>query len=182
MNMKKVLIVNGHPTYEKSFSNKILLQEFSKSFTGNLVIHELSKEYPDYVIDVAKEQAGLKQADVVILSFPFFWYSVPAILKKWIDDVLVYGFAYGPGGDKVRGKKLLYSFTTGGDESSYTKEGHNKYSISEITAPLVAIAKFIGMEVDIVYTAGVLYSDKEENEIRAKIMKHSQRLIELCGV
>lgn len=180
--MQNILVINGHPTYGQSFSNKIIVDELRGAFAESLEIHELAKDYPNYVIDVVKEQRALERADVVILEFPFFWYSVPAILKKWIDDVLVYGFAYGPGGDKVKGKKLLFSFTTGGDDAAYTKEGHNGHSVAEMTTPLLAIARFVNMHADTVYTTGVLYSQEKENEIKTRITKHAQKLIELCRV
>lgn len=45
--------------------------------------------------DVAKEQQELLWADSVILQFPLWWYSMPAIRKGWVDRVYAYGFAYG---------------------------------------------------------------------------------------
>ena len=51
--------------------------------------------YPDFKIDVAEEQKHLAAADRIILQFPFYWYSTPALLKQWQDDVLTYGWAFG---------------------------------------------------------------------------------------
>ncbi|MEH8026365.1 NAD(P)H-dependent oxidoreductase [Gallibacterium anatis] len=62
---------------------------------------------------MAAEQNRLMQADTIVLQFPFYWYSYPALLKKWVDEVFVYSFAHGSTGDKVKGKKLVMSFTTG---------------------------------------------------------------------
>jgi glutathione-regulated potassium-efflux system ancillary protein KefG len=47
---------------------------------------------------------ALVEADTVALQFPFHWYSVPGILKEWIDRVLSYSFAYGSTGTKLHGK------------------------------------------------------------------------------
>ncbi|GAL26611.1 NAD(P)H oxidoreductase YRKL [Vibrio variabilis] len=44
------------------------------------------------------------KADVIVLQFPFYWYSMPALLKKWMDDVFSFNFAYGPEGDKLKVK------------------------------------------------------------------------------
>jgi putative NADPH-quinone reductase len=45
--------------------------------------------------DIAAEVAKLARAELVMLSFPMFWFSVPAILKGWIDRVLLSGLCYG---------------------------------------------------------------------------------------
>lgn len=76
---------------------------------------------------VAAEQEKLRWADLVIFQFPLWWFSIPAILKGWMDRVLAMGFAYG--GAKwydqgvFRGKKAMLSFTTGGPAHSYSPKG-----------------------------------------------------------
>ncbi|XXS74276.1 NAD(P)H-dependent oxidoreductase [Sorangium sp. So ce131] len=47
--------------------------------------------------DVAEEQRRLLWADAVILQFPLWWFSMPAILKGWVERVFAHGFAYGVG-------------------------------------------------------------------------------------
>ena len=44
--------------------------------------------------DVQAEIDKLMAADFLLLQFPFWWYSVPAMLKGWIDRVFAYGVAY----------------------------------------------------------------------------------------
>ncbi|MBM3601176.1 MAG: NAD(P)H-dependent oxidoreductase [Alphaproteobacteria bacterium] len=58
--------------------------------------------------DVATEQDKLLWADTVILQFPFWWFSMPAILKGWIDRVFAKGFAYGLPDPKVPGWSRRY--------------------------------------------------------------------------
>jgi len=41
--------------------------------------------------DIAAEVEKVKRADLIMLSFPLYWFSVPAILKGWIDRVLISG-------------------------------------------------------------------------------------------
>jgi NAD(P)H dehydrogenase (quinone) len=68
--------------------------------------------------DIAAELDKLMRCDLLILSFPIFWFSVPAMLKGWIDRVLVSGYTYGGmrfydrGG--LAGKKALVAATLGG--------------------------------------------------------------------
>ncbi|HBG89436.1 MAG TPA: NAD(P)H dehydrogenase [Stenotrophomonas sp.] len=87
--------------------------------------------------DIAAEQDKLRWADTVILQFPLWWFSMPAILKGWVDRVYAYGFAYGVGehsdrhwGDRygegaMAGKRAMLVVTTGGWESHYAARGIN---------------------------------------------------------
>lgn len=68
--------------------------------------------------EIAREQARVAEADLLVLQFPLWWGGVPAILKGWIDRVLAFGFAYVDGYrfDKgvFRGRRAMVSLTTGG--------------------------------------------------------------------
>jgi NAD(P)H dehydrogenase (quinone) len=87
--------------------------------------------------DIAAEQAKLEWADAVIIQFPLWWFSMPAILKGWFERVYANGFAYGVGehsdhhwGDrygegKLAGKRAMLVVTTGGWESHYSPRGVN---------------------------------------------------------
>lgn len=73
--------------------------------------------------DIRDEVAKVDWCDLLILNFPIFWFSVPAIMKGWIDRVFVSGHFYGgkrfydQGG--MRGKKAMLSFTLGGREHMF---------------------------------------------------------------
>src|SRR6266700_1044722 len=87
--------------------------------------------------DVKAEIEKLLWADALILQFPLWWFSMPAILKGWIDRVYSYGFAYGVGehsdkrwGDRygegtLAGKRAMLLVTTGGWEEHYSARGIN---------------------------------------------------------
>lgn len=87
--------------------------------------------------DIALEQDKLRWADALILQFPLWWFSMPAIMKGWVDRVYAYGFGYGNGehsdkrwGDrygegKMAGKRAMLIVTTGGWESHYSARGVN---------------------------------------------------------
>lgn len=80
----------------------------------------------DIAADIASELDKLLWADLVIFNFPLFWCSVPAILKGWIDRVLVSGTCYGGlrfydrGG--LAGKRALLSFSLGGQQHMFAGE------------------------------------------------------------
>jgi len=71
--------------------------------------------------DIMLEQQKLVWADTVLFYFPMWWYSIPAILKGWVDRVFAYGFAYG---DQylLTGKRTMLTLTTGGPSRPYTPE------------------------------------------------------------
>ncbi|KAK9320864.1 flavoprotein-like protein [Lipomyces orientalis] len=87
--------------------------------------------------DVKAEQEKLLWADILILQFPLWWWSMPAILKGWVDRVYSYGFAYGVGehSDKhwgnrfgegiFLGKRAMLIVTMGGWEEHYSARGVN---------------------------------------------------------
>lgn len=87
--------------------------------------------------DIAAEQDKLRWADALILQFPLWWFTLPAILKGWVDRVYAYGFAYGVGehsdarwGDRygegsMAGKRAMLVVTTGGWDSHYSPRGIN---------------------------------------------------------
>lgn len=70
---------------------------------------------------ITAEQEKLIWADIVLLQFPVWWGSYPAILKGWFERVLAYGFAYGRG-KSLRSKTVILSVTTGGVSDSDEKD------------------------------------------------------------
>jgi glutathione-regulated potassium-efflux system ancillary protein KefG len=139
----RVLVLFAHPALQKSRVN-VRLAAAARGVTG-ITFHDLYEEYPNFHVDVAREQALLLAHDVIVFQHPFYWYSCPALLKEWIDLVLEYGFAYGPAGDKLRGKTILSALTTGGAEHSYQREGHNRFTMRELLAPFEQTALLCGM-------------------------------------
>uniref|UniRef100_A0A674H341 Ribosyldihydronicotinamide dehydrogenase [quinone] n=1 Tax=Taeniopygia guttata TaxID=59729 RepID=A0A674H341_TAEGU len=77
--------------------------------------------------DLVEEQKKVREADLLIFQFPLFWFNMPAILKGWMDRVLVRGFAYDLSkiydGGLLQDKLSLFSFTTGVSQEIYSKEG-----------------------------------------------------------
>jgi putative NADPH-quinone reductase len=73
----------------------------------------LYKVYPDGNIDVEKEQKLIESHNNLVLQFPLYWFNCPPLLKKWLDDVLTYNWAYGSGGDKLKERKVALSVSAG---------------------------------------------------------------------
>ncbi|HEI9810638.1 TPA: NAD(P)H-dependent oxidoreductase [Serratia marcescens] len=142
--MSRILVLTAHRTPDESRINKALIEAVRP--LPNVTVHELIRAYPDYRIDVAREQALLQSHDAVVMLFPFYWYSSPAILSEWQDAVLTYSFAYGSEGTQLHGKPLQLVVSTGGDAQAYTAEGYNRYPVQDLLLPFHAMANLIGMD------------------------------------
>lgn len=142
--MSNVLILFAHPNQSQSCINTRMAEKARQ--LESVTVVDLYAEYPRYKIDPEVEQQRLLDHDVVVLQFPFFWYSTPAILKEWQDLVLEYGFAYGHEGDKLAGKRLLIATTAGGSADAYTEQGSNQFPIRTLLTPLEQTACLCQMQ------------------------------------
>ncbi|MFN4082133.1 MAG: NAD(P)H-dependent oxidoreductase [Bacteroidia bacterium] len=117
----KLLIVFSHPLFEASHVHKALLSKMPDS--KHIRFIDLYEKYPFFNIDVKTEQKNLLDADIVIFQYPIMWYSMPPILKQYIDLVFEHGWAYGTEGNKLEGKFFMEVISTGGSKDSYTATG-----------------------------------------------------------
>lgn len=129
----RLIVLFAHPRLEHSRVNQALWKHIPDLPAITTV--DLYDLYPDYNIDVVREQELLTQHDIIVWMHPFYWYSAPPLMKQWIDRVLEFGWAYGPGGNALQGKYFLNAITTGGAETAYQPEGHNRYTINEFLRP-----------------------------------------------
>ena len=137
----KTLVILVHPDMENSRINKSWKEELEK-YPDKITIHELYKEYPDWNIDIKKEQELILKHDNIIFEFPLYWYSSPPILKKWLDDVLSFNWAYG-NEYRLKGKNIGFAVSVGGPETEYLKTGSVKFSMNEILIPFEATVEYI---------------------------------------
>jgi glutathione-regulated potassium-efflux system ancillary protein KefG len=102
--------------------------------------------YPDFHIDIKREQQQLIENDIIVWHHPFYWYSAPAMLKEWIDLVLEHGFAYGRDGNALKGKKVLSAITAGGRREAYSEEGFNQFTMRQFLVPFQRTVSLCNME------------------------------------
>ena len=141
--MSKILIQAFHPNPERSRVQSAWLDRLAQE--GDLQINRLYAQYPDWRIDREREQALLLAHDRIVFMHPFYWYSVPPLMKLWLDDVLTFGWAYGPGVETLKGKAWLSAISTGAAAEDYQAGGFNEYSLSELLKPLQRTAGILGM-------------------------------------
>jgi glutathione-regulated potassium-efflux system ancillary protein KefF len=141
--MPKTLVIHAHPRASASLVTEAMRQTLASQ--PDTDIRPLYDLYPDFDIDVVAERAALQAADLVIWLTPVHWYSVPALMKHWIDQVLAYGWAYGPGGNALRGKTAWWVTSAGAMPADYSAEGVHGRAFAEFVAPLEQTARFCGM-------------------------------------
>jgi glutathione-regulated potassium-efflux system ancillary protein KefG len=131
--MSKLLVLFAHPALEKSRVHARMIRRIQR--LDGLTFHDLYEIYPDFDIDVKKEQELLLKHDVIILQHPFYWYSGPAMIKQWQDLVLEHGWAYGKNGNMLAGKKMFNAISSGGSRDTYAVAGGNRFTIPQLLAP-----------------------------------------------
>lgn len=139
----KILILFAHPLFEKSNANNALVSNIPDS--PNITFHDLYQEYPNFDIDIKREQELLLLHDIVIWHHPMYWYSCPPLLKQWIDLVLEHGWAYGREGFALKDKLLLQAITTGGKKENYCSTGRDRFTILQLLEPFCQTAKVCNM-------------------------------------
>lgn len=141
--MLSTLVIHAHPRPGQSIVTADLQRLFAAR--DDVEIRSLYELYPDFDIDVATEQQALARAELVIWLAPVHWYSVPALLKHWFDQVLAHGWAYGEGACALRGKSVWWVTSAGGDTAAYTVSGAHGRPFEEFVAPIEHVARFCGM-------------------------------------
>lgn len=138
----KVLVIVAHPHLETSKINKTWIMELQKK--QDITVHSLYETYPDGNIDVVREQSLLLNHERIVFQFPFYWYSAPHLLHYWQEQVLTFGWAYGPGGTKLAGKQFMVAVSTGGPADYYQAGGYNNFSMSELLKPFQQMTNLLG--------------------------------------
>ena len=145
--MPRILVLLAHPQLENSRVGRALADAARATATGPdaIAVRDLYARYPDYLIDVAAEQAALAGVDLLVWLHPVHWYGMPPLMKLWLDEVFAFGWAYGPGGDALRGTDLWLVTSTGGPESSYRGDGYNRYFFDAFLPPYEQTANLVGL-------------------------------------
>lgn len=96
-------------------------------------------------VNIDKESELLFQFERIVLQFPLYWYSAPASLWRWLDEVWVRGVVYDERGGLLAGKTLGLVVNYGQSPQSFGLAGQNGISITDTLKPFVGIANRTGM-------------------------------------
>lgn len=140
----RVLVLVGHPNLADSRINDALASAASEVPAVTVRNLETVLEQHQGHFDTATEQTVIDQYDVVVFQFPWYWYSAPAIVKQYLDEILTGDWAYMQR-YALEGKSILFAISTGGSADAYQADGHNKFTMNELLAPYIATANKIKM-------------------------------------
>jgi glutathione-regulated potassium-efflux system ancillary protein KefF len=143
--MAEIVVLTAHPQLAHSRVTRTLMKAAADAAPARVDLRDLYALYPDYFIDTAAEQAALAAARLVVWLHPIHWYSMPPLMKLWLDEVFAFGWAYGPGGQALRGKDLWLAASTGGTEDAYRPSGHNRHFFDDFLHPYEQTAALAGM-------------------------------------
>lgn len=120
--------------------------------------HKLLRE------DIQQEQAKIVWSDAMVLQFPLWWFSVPAILKGWLDRVFTPGFAYAKeqwfDTGLLKPRKVMLALTTQSPASAYAAGGMHG-DITQYLLPIQHTLRFAGLSVvDPFIAYGVMAADE----------------------
>jgi len=164
----KTVIIMAHPDLDDSVLNITIKKELETN--ENIVYKDLMSLYGDFNIDVKKEQEDLKDAKKIVFQFPMYWYSSPALLKHYVDEVFSYDFAYkvdekGFQALALRHKEFQLIVTMGSREESFSGEG--RLSVKECLNSHSYTAKMLGMkELKPCFFYGAIFDFYTENDFR----------------
>jgi glutathione-regulated potassium-efflux system ancillary protein KefF len=131
----RILVLCAHPHLEHSRITRAMMRAAASADLPQVEVRDLYALYPDYLIDVAAEQAALGGAQLLVWLHPVHWYGMTPLLKLWTDEVLAFGWAYGPAGAALRGTDLWLAASTGGRTEAYRPDGLNRYFFDAFLPP-----------------------------------------------
>lgn len=162
-NMAQLIVYYAHPGHRFSHVNRHMARVAAE--LDGITYVDLYADYPRFDIDADIEQRRLLEHEVVVFQFPMFWYSTPSIVKEWQDLVLEHGFAYGEGGDKLRGKRVLLAITAAGPNDAYAPGGYQQYPIREFLRPFEQTARLCNMSFSPPYVLYASLKAPAENRV-----------------
>jgi putative NADPH-quinone reductase len=139
----RIVVVYAHPHHRRSRVNRYLSEVARK--VRDVRVHDLYETYPDFHIDVEREQALLKKADLIVFQHPLIWYGMPSLLKEWVEAVFEAGWAHGTNGSALRGKDFWLVTSAGGNASSYQTGAYHGYPFDAFLPPFRQMAALCGM-------------------------------------
>jgi len=171
--MADILLLAAHPDLALSSVTHSMLDAVQAARLPGVSAVDLYRRYPDYAIDVEAEQRALSEAKLLVLLHPLHWYGMPGLQKLWLDEVLRFGWAYGPGGTALAGKDFWLVTSTGGTAESYGPDGHNRHPLASYLLPYEQTALHCGMR----YQAPLVLQGAHRLEDPA-IVNHARHFVE----
>ncbi|KGX91145.1 flavodoxin [Pontibacillus halophilus JSM 076056 = DSM 19796] len=183
--MKRILLINGHEGYNKSKGNlnQTMLDEWKVQLEGS---YELDTTIVDDGYDVEEEIEKWKQADIILMQTPVYWFSIPGKFKQYIDQVFMDNIfftgsdRYGHGG-LFTNKEYMLSFTWNAPESIFNNETafYEGRSLDEAMLHLHKMNQYIGMKPLPTFSIHDVVKGTNMEHYKTKLRNHA---VEVFGV
>ena len=171
--LKKTLVIFAHPYFEYSTANLGLVKVYEH--IENLSFKDLYEEFPDFHITTFRERKRIREFERLVFHFPLIWFSIPPLLKLWIDEVFDMTWT-AQINHPLQNKDAVIIVTVGGKEENYTENGLYQTTISQLLTSLTLSLKVNNIKIKefiTIYDADDL--DKEQlSQISEKIKKTLQ--------
>lgn len=128
-----------HPHLNQSRVNRALADG---ARSAGFTVRDMYGKYPDFNIDVDHERQILEQTDRIVFQFPIYWYSSPALVKQYEDDVFTGNWAYN-GGKALLDHEWLLAVSPGANQAAYQEDGRIRYRLPELLRPFQATSVLI---------------------------------------
>lgn len=187
--MKRALLINGHEPYAfaEGRYNQTMFEEIENQLKNDFQITKtIIKD--GYVAEV--EQEKFKDADVIVFQFPSYWFSVPALMKEYIDRVYAYGVFFGMGKEGAKyghsnglmnGKKYMFSITANSPEYAYNSNESDSFfegkSLDETLFHIHKTNQFCGMEPLESFGAFDVIKAPQVDKDLIRLKEHMQKII-----
>jgi glutathione-regulated potassium-efflux system ancillary protein KefF len=139
----RILVLYAHPAPQRSRVNRTLA-EAARAMPG-VHLHDLYQTYPDFYIDAAHERELVDASGLLVFLHPIRWYSMPSLLKEWIDVVFEPDWAYARNRGALAGKGFWLVASTGSGAEAYQSEGLHGRPFADFLAPFEQTAALCGM-------------------------------------
>ena len=142
--MKKTLVIFAHPYFEYSNSSVELIKVYQD--VKNLTFKDLYEEFPDFHITTFRERKRIRDYERLVFHFPLIWFSIPPLLKLWIDEVFDMTWTMKTD-HPLQNKDAIIIVTIGGKKENYTENGMYGTTIEELLKSLTLSLKVNQIDV-----------------------------------
>lgn len=150
--MEKILIINGHSTYESSPGrlNRTMTETMAETLSGK---YDIMTSVLENGYDIEEERKKFLAADIIIFQMPVFWFAAPAVLKKYMEEIYQIGVfyiraeEYGRGGH-LTNKRYMLSTTWNAPETAFSDSGKffDGRNVDEVLIGFHKAQEYIGMK------------------------------------
>lgn len=180
--MEKILIINGHSTYESSPGrlNRTMVETMVETLSGK---YDIMTSVLEDGYDIEEERKKFLAADIIIFQMPVFWFAAPAVLKKYMEEIYQIGVfyiraeEYGRGGHLTE-KRYMLSTTWNAPETAFSdnKKFFDGRDVDEVLIGFHKAQAYIGMKKLPSFSCYNVVKNPQVENFKQQLREHLQRV------